>query len=985
MSNQSLPYFSKSYSRINLPHQEEGKRGLRNAQIGAIHAIGSYFTLYKTDPALIVMPTGSGKTAVLILSAFLLKAKRVLVISSSILVRGQITHEFQTLETLKNSNVFHSELESPKVYELKGPIKNQEEWDKLLDYDVVIGIPNSIHAGIKEEYRPNEDLFDLILVDEAHHTRASTWDKTINAFPKAKKIYFTATPFRRDKKEIEGRMVYYYPLSRAYEDKIFGDIGYYPVIKDDNIDNDLAIAKKTEEIFNQDRTQGFEHYLIIRTDLNDHADKLETLYSENTSLKLKKIHSRQSYNTIQKAIKDLKDRNLDGVICVNMLGEGFDFPNLKIAAIHSPQKSLAPTLQFIGRFARTNAENIDKAKFIALESDIRIRNHQLYQENAIWNEIIINLSENRIVEEDNTKEVLDTFEESEFSDIEIQKSISLYNLTPYSHVKIYHLDEFDLTGTINITNHEIMFHQVSEDNSVALFITKEKIKPKWITSGDVADSKHHLFIIHYNTVTKLLFVHSSIKSPEFYKELIDDFCLTDATLVAKEKIHKVLLGLRNTRIFNLGLQNRSANSGESYITKAGSDTQNTVTASDGRMYANGHVFGTADSDQGAITIGYSSGAKVWSNAYKQLPKFIEWCKILSEKIVSSETVRTNSGIDHIPMPRVVDELPENIIPFYATWNRHTYSDTPEIVIRMEDEVLHSYLCTESDILIQRELCDSKTIGFDIVTEEYRIELKFSFESHYELRTDYDYDVEIQLNNVDLIPICEYLAVRPLNFSLIDFSSLINHNEHIKNLTRNNMSLDVSTIFEFDWKKLNTNITKEFGEIEGSDQISIHDALFKHLDEQTDLKIIIYDHGTGEIGDFLTVKDSQNEIELELFHVKGAGGEFPSSRVDDIYEVCGQACKSLIWTKNKTALKSKVLKRTRNKDHKFKRGNIGDFNTLIDQQKVMKFNIIIVQPGISKESIEENIATVLASSDDFIRRNGNNERLRIMGSISDKSN
>ena len=49
-----------------------------------------------------------------------------------------------------------------------------------------------------------------------------------------------------------------------------------------------------------------------------------------------------------------------------MLGEGFDFPNLKIAAIHSPHKSLVSTLQFIGRFARTNAENIGTAKFIAM-------------------------------------------------------------------------------------------------------------------------------------------------------------------------------------------------------------------------------------------------------------------------------------------------------------------------------------------------------------------------------------------------------------------------------------------------------------------------------------------------------------------------------------------------------------------------------------------------------------------------------------------
>ena len=48
-----------------------------------------------------------------------------------------------------------------------------------------------------------------------------------------------------------------------------------------------------------------------------------------------------------------------------MFGEGFNLPNLKIAAIHSPHKSLAITLQFIGRFARTGQTDIGGATFLA--------------------------------------------------------------------------------------------------------------------------------------------------------------------------------------------------------------------------------------------------------------------------------------------------------------------------------------------------------------------------------------------------------------------------------------------------------------------------------------------------------------------------------------------------------------------------------------------------------------------------------------------
>jgi superfamily II DNA or RNA helicase len=123
-----MTYFSSHYTRINYPVTTETSRGLRNAQLGAVHAIASHFTLYGDQPAINVMPTGSGKTAVLILSAYLLRAKRVLVISSSVLVRGQIVDEFEKLTTLKNSNVFHKDMESPKVKEIKSPIKSQEQW-----------------------------------------------------------------------------------------------------------------------------------------------------------------------------------------------------------------------------------------------------------------------------------------------------------------------------------------------------------------------------------------------------------------------------------------------------------------------------------------------------------------------------------------------------------------------------------------------------------------------------------------------------------------------------------------------------------------------------------------------------------------------------------------------------------------------------------------------------------------------------------------
>ena len=64
---------------------------------------------------------------------------------------------------------------------------------------------------------------------------------------------------------------------------------------------------------------------MVRTDTKEKARNLEKLYMENTILRLKRIDSTMSYATVKKAIEQMKSGELDGIICVNMLGEGFDF------------------------------------------------------------------------------------------------------------------------------------------------------------------------------------------------------------------------------------------------------------------------------------------------------------------------------------------------------------------------------------------------------------------------------------------------------------------------------------------------------------------------------------------------------------------------------------------------------------------------------------------------------------------------------------
>ena len=114
-----MSYFADCYCNLKYPISTDDVPGLRNAQLGAIHAIATYHSLQKKGAGIISMPTGSGKTAVLMMAPYITLARKILIVTPSVMVRGQIFEDFENLNTLKKATVFDQEVPTPIVYELK--------------------------------------------------------------------------------------------------------------------------------------------------------------------------------------------------------------------------------------------------------------------------------------------------------------------------------------------------------------------------------------------------------------------------------------------------------------------------------------------------------------------------------------------------------------------------------------------------------------------------------------------------------------------------------------------------------------------------------------------------------------------------------------------------------------------------------------------------------------------------------------------------
>lgn len=87
---------------ILYPEERRGKDGkverigLRPPQIGALHAIAAHFTVSKS-PSLVVMPTGTGKTEVMLATSIMRCPERLLVLVPSDALRTQTYKKFSGL------------------------------------------------------------------------------------------------------------------------------------------------------------------------------------------------------------------------------------------------------------------------------------------------------------------------------------------------------------------------------------------------------------------------------------------------------------------------------------------------------------------------------------------------------------------------------------------------------------------------------------------------------------------------------------------------------------------------------------------------------------------------------------------------------------------------------------------------------------------------------------------------------------------------
>lgn len=374
---------------LDTPANIEENPALRDPQRDAYIRAAEYFGA-GGKRAILQLPVGCGKSGLVALLPFGIAQGRVLVIAPNLTIKDEL---LRSLDVSNKQKCFWRRMRVLEAEDMtSGPYVATLDSGNIsvceASHIVLTNIQQLATNVDKWLTRFPEDFFDLIIVDEAHHGAAPSWKKVFEKFPKAKVANLTATPFRSDRQELDGELVFRYAFRSAslkgYIKKVRAsyvapsELTFTVEGSENTYSLDDVLGMKDEEWFSrgvalstpcnvhivdnslekleQLRMTGTKHQVIAVACSINHAQRIRSLYKER-GYEAAIIHSKLEPQEQEAVLRDLRAGVLDCIIQVAMLGEGFDHPKLSVAAIFRPFRTLAPYIQFVGRILRVVVQN----------------------------------------------------------------------------------------------------------------------------------------------------------------------------------------------------------------------------------------------------------------------------------------------------------------------------------------------------------------------------------------------------------------------------------------------------------------------------------------------------------------------------------------------------------------------------------------------------------------------------------------------------
>lgn len=949
--------------------------GWRPPQRGALGALLAYWSLPHRAPALVSLPTGSGKTAVAAAAPYLAGSRRVLVVVPSTNLRQQIARDIRSESVLIRVGAREGD-SRPIVLEARGRFK---DWSQVYEADVVVSHPNSISPLGYKDAAPPSDLFDTIIIDEAHHTPAPTWRAILDHFSVERSLLLTATPQRTDGQRLPGELIYHYPLRQALDE------GFYKPVQPRIItlasgasqsQKDRTIAQEVLGLLAEPAhsTSG----VLVRAATVDRARALVDLYS-SLGLEVTLLHSGMLESDKISITNGLYSGSIRAVAVVDMLGEGFDLPSLRIAAYHDKHRSVNATMQLIGRLVRSHPsypqDSIlvtarDEDVYPQLQGVVR----QLWAEDPDWTVVLPGVIDEQIKGEIANRDYASAFQPA-------PPELSIESITPVMRTIVY---EVPVTGWEpaflrngipeglapgqTVRGRTVLYTATTPSATTLLCITTTLVRPRWHAHPGLDTPEYGLHLVTWGPARQtdqshLLIVNSEDASVA--RGILDVLDASEHVTAADPgRLQDAFDSLARVSVSNVGLRNTymSSRGVASYRTFAGSGVDLGLRDADTARGALGHAMAQVSTGSDTFTAGIATGkSKLWQTRKVPLREY----ETLVADLVGRYWYPPGGG-------------PGRLLPTVAREERLLAFPTAPVAAIEVHHALYGRDWTLDDgtpldilDLRQDAPVDAQQVSLPIAAYSPADPQSPVWRGRQDLQgrfMDTSGPLTIRRGYGHESNLADVLTDYPPNIYFQDGQSV--QGPGILHSLRVDRHLPTLNVERPDWTGV--DLTRETRR-SATSMKPIHEALediLKARPKTRRHRWIVCNDGAGEIADYLVLEiDPGPNVRLSLWHAKGASGNAPSVRVDDMQVVTAQAIKSRRWVTDSTLWSelgerltgtssprlrivegSERLLRVltgQNSDHE-------DWSLTKRPPRVADCEIGIVQPGLSYEALTNQL-------------------------------
>lgn len=213
--------------------------------------------------------------------------------------------------------------------------------------------------------------FDFIIIDEAHHSPADSYQRIRQTWPNARLLGVTATPYRLNHQPFTDsydHLILSQPVFKFIEQGYLCNYEYYSIRPDsrmqyqiDHLKTDFSgdfDEQDMERLLNQDRIRAgildtYERFAkgkkgIVYTINRQHNQMLAALFKQH-GYRVAYIDSQTPKEERAHTVDVFRRGKIDIIFNVNIFSEGFDCPDVEFIQLARPTKSLAMYLQQVGR------------------------------------------------------------------------------------------------------------------------------------------------------------------------------------------------------------------------------------------------------------------------------------------------------------------------------------------------------------------------------------------------------------------------------------------------------------------------------------------------------------------------------------------------------------------------------------------------------------------------------------------------------------